>query len=90
MKDYNVPLNEDGSLDIERINRLPLLEYTKIIGRLTGAQRKQYYSNLPILEGKHHTKAVKFYSFNHVIENRMGVDIDEYLDRKLQALADRL
>ena len=35
-------LKEDGSLDIERINKLPLEEYMEEIGGLTEEQYKEY------------------------------------------------
>ena len=41
-------LKEDGSLDIERINKLPLEEYMEEMGTLTQEQVKEYISKLPI------------------------------------------
>ena len=43
-------LKEDGSLDIERINKLPIEEYIKEIGTLMEEQYKEYLSKLPINE----------------------------------------
>ena len=43
-------LKEDGSLDIERINKLPLEEHMKEISSLTSAQYKEYVSSLPLNE----------------------------------------
>ena len=83
-----IPLKEDGSLDIERINSLPLYEFTEVIGCLSGSQRKYYYSNMPILEGKQHTKAVKFFSYDEIIK-KGGIDIDDYLAKKLEELRNR-
>ena len=40
-------LKEDGSLDIERINNLPLEEYMEAMGDLTEEQIKEYNSKLP-------------------------------------------
>lgn len=51
-------LKEDGSLDVERIKRLPLEEHKKEIGSFTREQYKEYLSFLPINEGTEHTKAV--------------------------------
>lgn len=45
-------LKEDGSLDIERINKLPLKEYMEEIGDFTEEQYKEYVSKLPINEDK--------------------------------------
>ena len=38
-----VYLKEYGSLDIERINSLPLEDYMDVIGDLTKEQYKEYY-----------------------------------------------
>lgn len=45
-------LKEDGSLDIERINKLPLEEYMEEMGTLTQEQVKEYISKLPVNESK--------------------------------------
>jgi len=45
-------LKEDGSLDIERINNLPLEEYMEEMGDLTQEQVKEYLSKTPINESK--------------------------------------
>ena len=84
-----IPLKEDGSLDIERINSLPLYEFSEVIGSLSASQRKYYFSNLPILEGRQHTKPVKFYSYDELIKKGLGVDIDDYLAKKLEELRNR-
>ena len=51
-------LKEDGSLDIERINKLPLEEYMEEMGTLTEEQVKEYLSKVPINESKEPTRAV--------------------------------
>ena len=43
-------LKEDGSLDIERINKLPREDYLREIGRFTREQMKEYISQTPINE----------------------------------------
>ena len=43
-------LKEDGSLDIERINKLPIAEFMDEIGDLTEEQIKEYKSKLQISE----------------------------------------
>ena len=43
-------LKEDGSLDIERINALPLEEYTEELGRLTWEQVEEYFSSISMEE----------------------------------------
>ena len=40
-------LKEDGNLDIERINQLPIEEYMKMIGELSDEQLIQYDSTFP-------------------------------------------
>jgi len=51
-------LKEDGSLDVERINKLPLEEYMDTVGDLTEEQYGEYYSKLPINESNEPMKAV--------------------------------
>lgn len=51
-------LKEDGSLDIEHINKLPIEEYMEVIGELTETQYKEYLSKIPLNESKETTKAV--------------------------------
>lgn len=52
-------LKEDGSLDIERINNLPLEEYMEEMGSLTQEQVKEYMSKLPINESKEPVTAIE-------------------------------
>ena len=42
-------LKEDGSLDVERINKLPYEEKIHEISKLTREQVEEYFSKLPIL-----------------------------------------
>ena len=51
-------LKEDGSLDNERINKLPLEEYMDMMGDLTQEQVREYVTQLPINESKEPMKAV--------------------------------
>ena len=51
-------LKEDGSLDIERIDKLPLEDYKKEVGSFTREQYKEYLASIPINEGKECTKAI--------------------------------
>ena len=51
-------LKEDGSLDIERINKLPLEEHIKEMESLTEEQYKEYLSKLPINESREPMHAV--------------------------------
>lgn len=52
-------LKEDGSLDIERINSLPLREYMDAMGGLTQEQVQEYLSKLPINESDEPMRATK-------------------------------
>lgn len=73
---------EDESLDIERINNLPIDEYINVIENLTESQREYYNSKLPINEGKQHTKAV-FVDYTLEDEYKQGaVNIHDYLNEK--------
>ena len=69
-------LKEDGSLDIERINKLPLEEYMDVMGELTQGQVNEYLSKLPINESNEPMKAV-------VVDYPMeqdGVDAEELIN----------
>lgn len=46
-----VLLKEDGSLDMERINKLPINEWMNLMGDLTDEQFKEYQKKCPINEG---------------------------------------
>ena len=52
-------LKEDGSLDIERYNSLPLEEWTEEFAALTDEQVEEYISKLPVNESKEPVRAVK-------------------------------
>lgn len=53
-------LKEDGSLDVERIRKLPIEEKDREIGIFTREQMKEYISKLPINETMQNTiKVVK-------------------------------
>ena len=45
-------LKEDGSLDVERINKLPLDERLHEIGKFTREQENEYFSKAPIKESQ--------------------------------------
>lgn len=64
-------LKEDGSLDIERINSLPLREFMEAIGDLTQEQYKDYISKLPINESDEPMVATKVdWSIEEELERR--------------------
>ena len=75
-------LKEDGSLDVERINKLPIEEYIKVVGAFTQEQYRYYTSKLPINESHEPTKPVVFYPLEELLERGLGVDAEEYLKKK--------
>ena len=77
-------LKEDGSLDIERINKLPIEEYMEVIGDLTKEQYEYYQSKTPINEGP--TKVVEFLPLYELIERGIGVDADIFLNNLREEL----
>ena len=52
-------LKEDGSLDIERINKLPIEDYMEEIASLNKKQYNEYISTLPLNESHEQGKSVK-------------------------------
>ena len=73
-------LKEDGNLDIDRINNLPIEEYMEVIEDLTEEQYNFYLSKTPINEEHQQTKVVEFLPLNEVIERGIGVDADILLN----------
>lgn len=53
-----VPLKENGELDVERINNLPIEEYMEVVGGLTDEQYNEYLSTLPITGSKEPVRAI--------------------------------
>ena len=74
-----VYLKEDGSLDIERIRKLPLEERAKIVSSFNDNQLKYYVSKFPINESRQPIKAVVVdYTMEDEIRRGTGVDADEF------------
>ena len=71
-------LKEDGSLDVERINQLPLEEHIKEMESLTKEQYEEYLSKLPINESQvpMHTVLV-----DYPMEED-GADAEEFLNKQ--------
>lgn len=70
-------LKEDGSLDIERINRLPYEDYMEEIENMTDEEYKEYCSKSPIIESYDPVIPIKVdYGFE---DERSGVDADIFL-----------
>lgn len=77
-------LKEDGSLDIERINKLPFEKYIIEMGTLTQKQYKEYVSKLPINESHEPTKAIDVDCTMEEDVKRNGlVDAEEFLNNML-------
>lgn len=70
----DIPLTEDGSLDVECINALPREQRYKVIGAFTREQFREYISAIPINEGHRQTRPVKF-------DRPMGVSLNDVIDR---------
>lgn len=77
-------LKEDGSLDIERINRLPLEEYIKELESLTQEQYKDYSSKLPLYESNIPVRAIDVNSTMEEDVKRNGlIDAEDFLNNML-------
>ena len=73
-------LKEDGSLDIKRINKLPIEEYMDVVGDLTEEQYEEYLSKLPINESNESMKAVVVdYTLEEELE-RGAVIAEDYIN----------
>lgn len=70
-----VYLKEDGSLDVERIDSLPLEEYEKVMGQLTEEQMDEYFAKQPEDVAKGPIRPI--YVDNSMEED--GVDADEVI-----------
>ena len=73
-------LKEDGSLDVERINKLPFEERIIEISRLTSSQLNEYISKRPIKESAGHRGPVKSkYSLEEEIKMGRAILADDVL-----------
>ena len=68
-------LKEDGSLDIEHYNSLPLEEWMDEFAALTDEQVDEYISKLPVNESK---EPVRVIVVDYPMEED-GVDAEEFL-----------
>ena len=73
-------LKEDGSLDVERINNLPIEEYWDMMGELTETQIMEYNSKLPLNKSN---EPMKVLIATKPIE-QYGVDADVVLENLRQ------
>lgn len=78
-------LKEDGSLDVERINRLPNEEFEMVLLSLTEEQLDEYYTNQPICESIPTIVPTKV---NHTLEEALEsgtiVDAKKFLNDILE------
>lgn len=75
-----VPQKEDGSLDVERIDQLPVEEHMRVLGEFTSKQMDEYLSRSSIIEDKNCPRNIIVdYSMEDEIERGTAVDIDKYL-----------
>lgn len=75
-------LKEDGNLDIERINNLPMEEHLKVVASLSDKQLKEYGSKQPINESKNHPRS----TYTDKPMEEWGVDAMEFLNKLKDSL----
>ena len=74
-------LKEDGRLDIERINKLPIEEYMEEVGNFTNEKREEYYSKSPISESTEPTRSVTVdYTLEEDIEKNGTILLEDLLN----------
>ena len=73
-------LNEDGSLNIERISRLPIKERIIIINSMTWDQYEYYSSQIPINEEIESTSTNDFYTLEEVLEKGLGTLAEDVMN----------
>ena len=76
-------LKEDGSLNVEMINKLPLEEYMDIMGRLTQEQIEEYLCKTPINESKEPMRAISVdYTIEEDIALKGSVLIEDFINKE--------
>lgn len=71
-------LKEDGSLDIEGINNLPIEEYVDVVGKMTDKEYIEYSSIIPPDECKEPVRMIYVdYEFE---DDKSGVDGEAFLN----------
>ena len=74
-------LKEDGSLDIERINKLPYEDYMEEMGTLTQKQINDYLSHLPLNES---SESITVVDVDYTLEDELdkgGVLAEEVINK---------
>lgn len=74
-------LKEDGTLDIERIDQLPVEEHMKMLGEFTSKQMDYYMSTLPADGSNCPRNIIVDYTMEDEIKRGTGIDADEYLKK---------
>ena len=83
-------LKEDGSLDVERIDNLPLEEYEKVIGALTQEQYRDYVSKQPINES---IGPIRVVEVDYTLEDELargGVIAEDYINHMKKLLEEKM
>lgn len=77
-----IPLKEDGSLDIKRLNKLPHKERMEVISMLSESQFLDYFSTLTLYEGGNAPIRAKVvnYTMEDLIKRGEGVEAFSFLD----------
>lgn len=77
-----VYLKEDGSLDIERIDKLPVEEHMSMLGELTSKQWDYYISTWPINESNDCPRNIIVdYTMEDEIKRGTAVDATAFLKK---------
>lgn len=76
-----IPLKEDGCLDIEAINGLPIEDKKDVIASFSREQYNEYLKSLPLDESNEPIKPIKVdYTLEEALEWGMFVDAKEVID----------
>lgn len=82
-----IPLKEDGSPDVEFINKLPHDDYVDIISSMTTEQLEYYWAETPSEDNDSPVIPIKVdYGFD---DPRSGVDADKFLRQMRRRLEKR-
>ena len=79
---YGVMVHYKFTVDIERIDNLPLLEYYDMLGDLSESQIEEYSAKLPINESKLPLQSTKVdFTIAEGIENGILVDAEDFINK---------
>lgn len=81
---------EDGSLNVELINKLPLEEYMETMADLTQEQVKEYLCKTPINESKESMRAIPVdYTIEEEIALKGSVIIQNFIHKEREKYENR-